>query len=246
VCDAVSVSLQDRNSFFPYQEQSGGRCEGELRKPTGNSGDYLIASLASIPDFRIAGNQTLRISWRNFPAGRIHIIARSLRDSYFYRMDAEQSSDAGHYDWPTNILVRTGLEPKEIGIVGFYVDEKSQTVFVPLALQSAPHDGLGALHFVVAYPHHLIALKTVFREIAPDGAVKWSSSEYPARGLAEQNQESGVPTDLPAGALHPGLFRADVIGKLEGGAPADGQFWIRVPAPGPDNRSARKDAVRKP
>ena len=149
MCDVVSISLQDCHSLFPYSKVDDARCEGAITKPTANFGTYTITSLVSMPKLTITGHKILRISWRSFPAQHLHIIARSLRDGYFYRMDAESHTDAGHYDWPTNILVRTELGPQEIGIVGFFVNEKDEKVFVPLAVQSSLSGVSSALRFVL-------------------------------------------------------------------------------------------------
>jgi hypothetical protein len=37
ICDPALVALQDRDSRFPYKDL-GDRCEGELKKPTSDSG----------------------------------------------------------------------------------------------------------------------------------------------------------------------------------------------------------------
>jgi hypothetical protein len=40
VCDPVSLANQDRDSRIPYKDTGDERCQGDLAKPAGNSGNY--------------------------------------------------------------------------------------------------------------------------------------------------------------------------------------------------------------
>jgi hypothetical protein len=112
-----------------YALREDGRCEGFYERAIGSTSDLFLAALWEEP---LAGSwpESLRLSWLADTNAPVRIVATALGPRDYYQMDAVADPRPGVYAWPTTLVRRSGLLPRDIGLVAFH--DSAGRVYLPL------------------------------------------------------------------------------------------------------------------
>lgn len=115
----------------------GDRCEGVYIKEVAGSGGLQVASFVeSGTPFEIASGERLQVAWSQPGEAAVRLRAVALQRRVYYRMDVVRDR-ARTFEWPADVLVSLGLQPRDLGVVGWVerqVRGMVEEVYVPLRL----------------------------------------------------------------------------------------------------------------
>jgi len=118
----------------------GDRCEGVYIKEVAGSGGLQVASFVeSGTPFEIATGERLQLAWSQPGEAAIRLRAVALQRRVYYRMDVVRDRTRT-FEWPADVLVSLGLQPRDVGVVGWVerpLGGTVQEVYVPLRVGKA-------------------------------------------------------------------------------------------------------------
>ena len=159
----------------------GERCEGLYVQKVASTTLVLASFLARTGLSSSASweGEALNVEWTVPPAGgnapesarreavaSTRLRAQGLRPRLYYRMDAERPAGAAAFTWPTDLLTRLRILPREVGLVAWTertLGGKPREVYLPLTVRSAGPGGGGYL--LVLRPGR--ELSEVYLSLAP-------------------------------------------------------------------------------
>jgi hypothetical protein len=127
----------------------GDRCEGVYKRPVASFGVQLVSFTAQSDLNDLCTGDPVHMIWpspatRLTGAGSIHILAESLRQQLYYRLDLDRQIGTSGYEWPPdprcNNEVRLGVQA--LGILGrttATVAGKPVDVLLPVRLARQPN-----------------------------------------------------------------------------------------------------------
>lgn len=244
-----AAEVDPSRAYGPRQ----GRCEGQYKRPYADDDDpreaFLVALFARPATFEIDGLKPLAVSWPAIDvavATSIHLTAQSKCPNVYYQMDAEVPTDAG-FTWPTEILARVGVAPKDLALLGWIrptADSPLPEVYVPLVISTVdPPSAPGAVDAAPGpasepsdaslYPIHVEF--RVRRDVYAATVDLWlregdtfASYERNKFVLPQPTERQGVWSLDCALKKTKGIHRIDLNLELQGGVPYSLQFYCIV------------------
>ncbi len=118
----------------------GERCEGLYIKEVSGGGGLQVASFTEPPaSFEIAHGERLQVAWTSPDAAAVRLRAVALQRRVYYRMDVVRDRGPA-FEWPADVLVSLGLQPRDVGIVGWVertIGGRTEEIYVPLRVGKA-------------------------------------------------------------------------------------------------------------
>ena len=175
-----------------YQLRSADpRCEGFYQSTVSGATLEILSLTASPVDFEL-GNKTVEIIAPNVSGlnvAKIHVQARALPLSTYYRMDATLGSAATMH-WPIgHVLAPANLTADTIGVLA-WVDEGRDRIFVPISVSERPPSAPGGSSIVV-----------ILRSSADLDELRWRSWQAGSASISAWKKYSSTPRMLRAGGL---------------------------------------------
>ena len=202
--------------------QRGDRCEGVYIQAVSGSTLALLSFTASFGEIDLESGLPLLLEWPAPPGDReVQLLAKSMRQQLFYRMDTSVRAGGTRYRWPTDGLAAVKLARADLGLVAFTrmkIGGVEQEVLLPLsASQSGGARAASTGYTLLLRP--AVGLSKVFVSVTPrgpDGHAAQGSGPvrelgyglYPADALIE------VPIDAPR---ERGLYRVEIGARLRSG-----------------------------
>jgi|RhiMethySRZTD1v2_1073278.scaffolds.fasta_scaffold329011_1 hypothetical protein len=200
----------------------GERCEGLYIKEVAGSGGLLVASFVeSGAPFEIASGERLQVAWSPPAEAAVRLRAVALQRRVYYRMDVVRDR-ARTFEWPADVLVSLGLQPRDVGVVGWVerqVRGALEEVYLPLRLGKAAAPARTGRYVLRVVP--AAELQELYVTVTTlDGSGRETSAiqrDVPL-GLGFYPAERAVSIPLPALST-PGLYQIHLGATLRRGGP---------------------------
>ncbi|HWB83445.1 MAG TPA: hypothetical protein VG675_04855 [Bryobacteraceae bacterium] len=131
VCSPTLVQKSD----WGYSKRTPDRCEGEYFHVAANPGYssvlHVVSLVARFGAVDPQHDQTILVQWKGAPPSDVvTLTVTSLRPEHYYRMDANVSSKASAYEWPTMFARHETLRPFELALLA----QTSRGVLLPVTV----------------------------------------------------------------------------------------------------------------
>lgn len=218
-CDATLV--KPTNDPRAYGRR-GDRCEGVyIKEVAGSGGLQVVSFVESGPPFEIASGERLQVAWSQPSETAVRLRAVALQRRVYYRMDVVRDR-ARTFDWPADVLVSLGLQPRDVGVVGWVerpVRGTVEEVYVPLRLGKAAAPTKSGRYVLRVVPAaELIELYVTLTTLDASGRETQAIQRDAPLGYGFYPAERAVSIPLPA-LPEAGLYRIHLGATLRRGGP---------------------------
>jgi hypothetical protein len=201
----------------------GERCEGLYIKEVSGGGGLQVASFTEpAAAFEIARGERLHVAWISPDAAAVRLRAVALQRRIYYRMDVVR--DRGPvFEWPADVLVSLGLQPRDVGIVGWAerpIGGRAEEIYVPLRVGKATAPERTGRYVVRVVPAaELAELYVTLAALDPSGRETLVIQRDVPLGMGFYPAERAVSVPLPP-LPQPGLYRLRLGATLRRGGPS--------------------------
>jgi hypothetical protein len=200
----------------------GDRCEGVYIKEVAGSGGLQVASFVETgTPFEIASGERLQVAWSQPVEAAIRLRAVALQRRVYYRMDVVRDR-ARTFEWPADVLVSLGLQPRDVGLVGWVerpLGGTVQEVYVPLRLGKAAAPARTGRYVLRVVPAaELVELYVTLTSLDGSGRETRSIQRDVPLGYGFYPAERAVNISVPP-LPGPGLYSIHLGATLRGGTP---------------------------
>ena len=200
----------------------GDRCEGVYIKEVAGSGGLQVASFVETgTPFEIASGERLQVAWSQPGEAAVRLRAVALQRRVYYRMDVVRDR-ARTFEWPADVLVSLGLQPRDVGVVGWVerpVQGSVQEVYVPLRLGKAAAPARTGRYVLRVVPAaELVELYVTLTALDASARETRTIQRDVPLGYGFYPAERAVNIPLPP-LPAPGLYSIHLGATLRGGGP---------------------------
>jgi hypothetical protein len=200
----------------------GDRCEGLYVKEVSGSGGLQVASFVeSGTPFEIATGERLQVAWSQPGEAAVRLRATALQRRVYYRMDVVRDR-ARSFEWPADVLVSLGLQPRDVGVVGWVerpVRGTVEEVYVPLRLGKAAAPARTGRYVLRVVPAaELVELYVTLTALDGSGRETRTIQRDVPLGYGFYPAERAVSITLPS-LPEPGLYRIHLGATLRRDGP---------------------------
>ena len=115
-CDPTLVRTA-RTQWLTVGAGSAAKACTSRRSPGAEACRWRRSSSPARP-FEIASGERLQVAWSQPGEAAVRLRAVALQRRVYYRMDVVRDR-ARTFEWPADVLVSLGLQPRDVGVVGW-------------------------------------------------------------------------------------------------------------------------------
>jgi hypothetical protein len=203
-------------------QREDGRCEGEYRQLVNSRVAELV--IAALWDRAPSGRWPAQVSlsWSTGRTEQVRIEVTALGERDYYRVD-QIVVGSSNYSWPTAIIAKTHLMPRDVGIVAYY--EGPRRTYIPITTDRTS-GSTGAYHLVLFSSADVSELSLGVTRSETGETVIGKTYKSPSIGSFLANR--AIDLELPA--LGRGTYKV-AISALTPGTRAVGALVLDVQLP---------------
>ena len=192
------------------------RCEGKYVKEVAGGGLLVASFVESGTPFEISSGERLQVAWSQPGEAAVRLRAVALQRRVYYRMDVVRDR-ARTFEWPADIMVSMGLQPRDLGVVGWVerpVRGAVEEVYVPLRLGKAAAPARTGRYVLRVVPTaELVELYVTLTTLDGSGRETRAIQRDVPLGYGFYPAERAVSITLPP-LPEPGLYKIHLGGTL--------------------------------
>ena len=217
-CDPRFTPVSGR---LGYSQREDGRCEGEYRQPVNSRVPELV--VAALWDRALSGPWPAQVPL-GWSAGRtedVRLEINALGERDYYRVD--HVVNTARYAWPTAVISKTRLAPRDVGIVAYH--DGARRLYLPV-ITSNELASTRSFHILLFSSADITSLS--LSAVTVDTGATVASKTYTSPSLGSYLANRAINLELPL--LGTGRYHL-TISAITPGTRAVGTLAVDVQVP---------------